>query len=172
MTRARSQRSLPVPRQTDTPDEPAPLPVRRRPSTDKRLTSINFAAHHFEFLERRGARSDRAHGIFSRSNVLRRKVDLFSAMLEKSNPLQTQDFPESYVLLLGQLLPEPWKLSPNEIELLDRFVANQPKLGDLAKSANIDREDLIRRLSQLTFTERVALVDVIEQRLVPPTEDE
>jgi len=171
VTRARSQRSVPIPPVSEEPDEPAPSAPARRPSTEKRLTSINFASHHFEFLAKRGARSDRAHGMFSRSNVLRRKVDLFSAVLDRSNPLRTRDFPEPYVRLLGQLVPEPWTLSPDEIELFDRYIANRTELADLAKSAKIDSKDLVQRLAQLSFPERVALVDQIEQRLVPPPEE-
>jgi len=150
--------------------DPAPPP--RLSPREKRLTTINLGAEQFAFLEKRGARSDRAHGTFNRSKILRRKVDLFSAVLERSNPLRTREFPDRFFRFIQKLVPMPWDLTPDEIAFFDHYLANRPEFEGAVRAAKIDSKDLLARLAQLSFPERVALVDLLEQHLAPAVDSD
>ncbi len=129
------------------------------------LTTVGLSPSLFEFLEQRGAKSDRGKGPFNRSGMLRRKIDLLSALFERSNPLETRNFPPAYVELLVEVIPEPWSLSSDEISLFEHVVARRPSLAKLAKARRVNVDDLVSRLAALDFAERLALVDLLEQRV-------
>ncbi len=152
-------------RSRGTSQEEEPVEPSRASSGRTHLTTVGLSPGLFEFLEQRGAKSDRGKGPLNRSGMLRRKIDLLSALFERSNPLETRDFPPAYVDLLAEVLPEPWSLSSDEILLLEHVVARRPSLAKSAKARRVNVDDLVSRLAALDFAERLALVDLLEQHV-------
>ena len=130
-----------------------------------RPTNFMLGDEQLDFLERRGARSDKGHGPFNRSRILRRKVDLLSEMLEQANPVKSGALPETCYRILRGVLDSPWDLKPLEITHLDRYLSMQPGLEPACAAAGIDPEELYANLRTLSFPERVSLIDLLEQDL-------
>ncbi|HXU46408.1 MAG TPA: hypothetical protein VN783_12850 [Thermoanaerobaculia bacterium] len=130
-----------------------------------RPTNFMLGEEQFEFLERRGARSDKGHGPFNRSRILRRKVDLLSEILEQANPVKSGALPEACYLALRGVLDAPWDLKPREITHLDRYLSMQPGIETACQAAGLDPEELYSKLRALSFPEKVSLIDLLEQDL-------
>lgn len=130
-----------------------------------RPTNFMLGDEQLDFLERRGARSDKGHGPFNRSRILRRKVDLLSEMLQQANPVKSGALPEPCYRILRGVLDAPWDLKPLEITHLDRYLSMQPGLEPACAAAGIDPEELYAKLRALSFPERVSLIDLLEQDL-------
>ena len=145
---------------------PAPAPKKRLPRK-KFLTSLNLDPQHVTFLEKRGARSDKGQGTFNRSRILRRKFDLLAELLERHDPVRAKKLPRPYFDLLRLLIPEPWELRPADLVALEVLVADRPEFAEATAAAGIDPKDLLRQLKQLTFAERAAVADLLEQELAP-----
>ena len=122
-------------------------------------TTLQIAAPDVAFLARRGARSHRGGGTFSRSVVLHRALQMFRDCLEHSDPRRTRDMPEPMHRLLTELIPAPWDLKAFEIDHLALLLERAPGFAAAAQAAAIDPAALLATLAPLTFAEKLALVD-------------
>jgi hypothetical protein len=122
-------------------------------------TTVTISGDDIAFLEKRGARSHRGGGEFSRSVVLGRMLDTWQSVLKLHDPRTTRALPEAIHQLVLQALPEPWKLKQFEIEHLEIVLAGLPGFDAAARAAGLDPAEVVAALAQLEFVEKVVLAD-------------
>jgi hypothetical protein len=118
---------------------------------------------HLEKLAARGAVTDRSHGPFGRSSVLRRRLDFAYAVLEESDPRRTHDLPQPFFDLAIDLLADAHELAPDTIKVLDAHFARLHELPELATRARVDVRAFLEAIGQLPYAQRFFLVDHAEQ---------
>ena len=119
-----------------------------------------------KFLVGIGARADRGGSRWNRSAVIRRQFELYMAALDESDP-RKRGFPADFYVALVELLTEPWSLNASLIRILDRYVEGLTYLNDHLKEAGIDREAFLTAIAQLTFAERLSIVEAAEAHHAP-----
>jgi hypothetical protein len=129
----------------------------RIPASDKLL------AH----LESLGARPDRGGSPWNRSNVLRGQLELFLASLTESDPRSTRKFPQAFYEVTLEVLTEPWLLNARVIRVLPSYVEAQPDFASLLAEAGVDRKAYLKALSELSFAERLFLVESAQMHHAP-----
>jgi hypothetical protein len=130
-------------------------------------TTVQIAAADMVFLSRRGARSHRGGGTFSRSVVLHRSLQALRDILDRSDPRQTRGMPEAMHRLVVRLLPEPWALKVFEVEQMSTLLARTPGFEAAAAAAEVDPAELLTLISELSFGEKMCLVDGALQEQAP-----
>ncbi len=88
--------------------------------------TLQISAAHAEYLGRRGGRSHRGRGTFSRSVVLGRVLESHRLYQEFTDPRLTRGMPEELHALVTRLLPEPWALRRFEIQKLEDVLELTP----------------------------------------------
>jgi hypothetical protein len=132
----------------------------------QRTTSIQIEAADVAFLERRGARSQRGGGEFSRSVVLHRAIRTLGRLLEECDPRRTRRMPEAEHAFLSRILPEPWALTAYEIDQLADRMGRTPGFRAAATEAGLDPDALLATLGEaLALVERALDVDWWGQRV-------
>jgi hypothetical protein len=117
------------------------------------------------FLERRGARSHRGGGEFSRSAVLHRAVQGLRAVLEHADP--RPHLPAAMFAAAVELLPTAWTLKPLEIQHLGEVMARMPGFSSILAKAGVEQQAFLEAISALGFAEKFALVDLAVQAHAP-----
>jgi hypothetical protein len=122
-------------------------------------TTVQITAADVRFLEKRGARSHRGGGPFSRSVVLHRTLQMLGDVLEHSDPRRTRALPEAMHGVVVRVLPEPWNLKAFEVEHLATILERAPGFGAAAAAAGVDSAALLATVAALSFPEKLALLD-------------
>lgn len=122
-------------------------------------TTIQLATADMVFLERRGARSLRGGGTFSRSMVLHRALQGLRSVLDQSDPRATRGFPQPFHEAVIELLRFPWDLHPLEIQHLDSLLAHSQGFAGVLSDKQIDPGEFLSAIAALSFAEKFALVD-------------
>jgi hypothetical protein len=123
-----------------------------------------------DFLKRLGARSDRGRSRWSLANVVREQFDLFLTSLDASDPRATRGFPEPFYELTIELLTEPWSINGTTIKILDAYMSTLPHLGTLLAEAGVEKKAFLAAITELSFTERLHLVEAAHVRHAPRAE--
>ncbi len=129
--------------------------------------TIQIAAPDVAFLSRRGARSHRGGGTFSRSVVLHRSLQALRDILAQSDPRKTRGMAEAMHHLIKQQLPNPWTLTSFEVDQMATLLARAPGFAAAAAAAGIEPEALCTFVAQLSFSEKMSLVDHALQEQAP-----
>lgn len=119
------------------------------------------------FLERRGGRSHRGNGAFSRSVVLSRMLDSLRLYQEFTDPRDTRGMPEEFHALVVSLLPEPWALRRYEIRHLEGVLEATPGFAAAVTAAGVDPAALLAAVAATSPAEKLTLVDHAIQHQVP-----
>jgi hypothetical protein len=130
-------------------------------------TTIQVTARDVAFLERRGGRSHRGGGEFSRSAVFHRVVNMFDMVLLHADPLRNRRISAAQHELVTRHLSEPWAMTAFEIEHLESYLARGAGFAEAARAAGIDPAELSATLAGLSFYEKMALVDQASQAQSP-----
>ena len=123
-----------------------------------------------DFLTRLGARSDKGGSRWSRANVVREQFDLFLMSLDESDPRNTRDFPQHYYDLAVALLTEPWTINGTTIKILDAYLPTLPHFKTLLAETHVQREAFLAAIAELSFSERLHLVEAAHVRYAPRVE--
>ncbi|HVT57505.1 MAG TPA: hypothetical protein VHR45_03820 [Thermoanaerobaculia bacterium] len=124
-----------------------------------RGTTLQLGAGDVAFLGRRGGRSHRGPGEFSRSAVLHWSLDQLRLFLTHHDPLKSGRLtPEQHDLAVN-VLPIPWKLRPYEVEHLEGILERAPDFAAALAAKGMKAEKFLAAIRALTFPEKVALVD-------------
>jgi hypothetical protein len=134
--------------------------ARRAPT--KRQTTVHLDPASLTQLEQRGARSDRGGGNHATSAVLRRRLAILESVIIHCDPRFTRGFPERYFDFVVSQLTAPETIPPDRIAALEGHLSHQPGFDDAAQAAGIDPAALREALRELTFAEKLALVDAAE----------
>jgi hypothetical protein len=137
------------------------------PSWTGRL-QIQATPEMVDFLNRRGARPDRGRSPFSLTNVMRQQFEFFMASIDESDPRVARDFPQEYYDLTVEAIAQPWTLNADTIRLLDGYLGRQAHLNYLLEQAGLDRKAYLAAIAELTFSERLHLVEQAHVRHAPP----
>jgi hypothetical protein len=113
------------------------------------------------FLLERQARGDRDER--GMAATVRRLLRRYDAVVRRSDPVASGELPAALVPAFLGLVRAPWRLSPFEIGLLDRVVADDPRLGRCAEEHGVAPAALVEALGRLTYAQRLALVDHAER---------
>ena len=129
--------------------------------------TLHLTAAHAKFLERRGGRSHRGKGPFSRTSVLRRMLDSLRLYHEFTDPRETRGMSHEHHALVISLLPKPWELSAYEIRNLEGVLAAAPGFQAAVAAASIDPTELLAGVAAATPAEKLTLVDHAVQHQAP-----
>ena len=132
-----------------------------------RPTSIQIGAADVAFLEKRGARSHRGGGEFSRSVVLHRLFQTLRTLYEECDPRRTRGMPAALHGFLTRILPEPWTLKPLEIDQLADRLSRVSGFREAAAAAGFDAGEVLASLASLSLGEKLALIDQAVQAQAP-----
>src|ERR1700674_865611 len=135
------------------------LPVMGEGCMPGEATTIRMRAAHRRFLEKRGARSHRGGSAFSRSAVVERALEELALYLKWTDPRKTRGFPEAMHMVLVRHLPEPWQLTPHEIETLEGFLRRSSEFLEAIAADGVDPEALLDAIGAMAVPEKVSLVD-------------
>jgi hypothetical protein len=122
-------------------------------------TTVMMQPADMTFLDRRGAISHRGAGVFSRSAVLHREVQLLRGMLERYDPRRTSGLPAEMCALVVRLLPEPWLIQPAAVEHLALRLQEAPGFAAEVAAAGIEVAALVAAVAALGYAEKVWLLD-------------
>jgi hypothetical protein len=122
-------------------------------------TNLQISPVDVVYLERRGARSHRGGGPFSRSVVLHRTLERLRDCLEHSDPRKTRGMSEKMHQLVVRLLPKPWELKSFEVEHLALILERAPGFAAAAAAARLDPAALLALIAEMSYAEKLALVD-------------
>jgi hypothetical protein len=136
-----------------------------------KLTTIQIGPGDVAFLERRGARSHRGGGEFSRSAALQRSLATLRAVLEDSDPLGHGRISAAQRDLVVRLLPAPWAMTAFEVEHLDGYLERAEGYAEALRAAGVEAGELAAAVAALTFCEKLALVDQAVQEKAPAAAD-
>ena len=122
-------------------------------------TTVMMQPGDMAFLDRRGAISHRGAGVFSRSAVLHREVQLLRGVLERYDPRRTSGLSEEMCALAVRLLPEPWSIKPGAVEHLSLRLQEAPGFAAEVSAAGIEVAALVEAVAALGYAEKVWLLD-------------
>ncbi|HEV3076941.1 MAG TPA: hypothetical protein VHB47_21140 [Thermoanaerobaculia bacterium] len=129
--------------------------------------SLQISAAQAQYLERRGGRSHRGRGTFSRSVVLGRVLESHRLYQEFTDPRLTRGMPEELHTLVIRLLPEPWALRRLEIQKLEDVLELTPGFAAAVRGAGVDPAVLLAVVAAATPAEKLTLVDHAIQHQAP-----
>jgi hypothetical protein len=119
-------------------------------------------------LEARGARSDRQRGPFNYTRQLARTLELYDAVLVKSDPRQTLAMPKHGYELVLEVLTDPLALESFHITRLGDYLLDLPAFQAQARARKIDPQKFRDLLNGYPFAEKLHLVDAAQVRHAPP----
>ncbi len=122
-------------------------------------TTVQITPADVRFLEKRGARSHRGGGPFSRSVALHRALQMLGDVLDHSDPRRTRALPEAMHQAIVRVLPEPWNLKAFEVEHLATILERAPGFAAGAITAGVEPTALLATVTALSFPEKLALLD-------------
>jgi hypothetical protein len=128
-----------------------------------RGTTVQLDVPGTEFLARRGARPHRGGGPFGQSMVLRRCLRTLASILDDANPYASERLPAALRPVIAASLPDPWDLSPYEVECLGHRLAQVPGFTDALAAAGLDPAATVAAVTALTLPEKWAAVDLAVQ---------
>jgi hypothetical protein len=124
-----------------------------------KATTVQLNKADLAFVERRGGRSHRGGGTFSRATVLHRALQALRMLVDNCDPRRTRGLSPAGWEVAIRKLPRPWHLSRLEVEhvgtILDRVAGMREELA----AAGVDAEAFLEQVGKLNFAESVALVD-------------
>jgi hypothetical protein len=129
--------------------------------------TLQLTAAHAKYLERRGGRSHRGNGPFSRSVVLGRVLESHHLYQEFTDPRQTRGMPEEVYALIIRLLPQPWTLRRFAIKNLEGVLEATPGFAAAVTAAGVDPAVVLAAVAEATPAEKLTLVDHAIQHQVP-----
>ncbi|HVT60661.1 MAG TPA: hypothetical protein VHR45_19965 [Thermoanaerobaculia bacterium] len=134
---------------------------------ESKTTTLASGRAVLAIIKRRGGRSSRGGGEFSRAAVAQRMVTAYGALIERSDPRQTSGLSEEMFRLAVGLLEQPGSLSPPEVGHLGEALGRSPGLEAAAREARVDREEFVKTIEALGFAEKMAIVDASIQDQAP-----
>ena len=147
-------------------------PKNGRPSAMPRQRShrstISLPAKLRTALEKRGARSDKSHGPYNYTRQLTRTLELYGAVIEKSDPRQTRTLPEEHYELVVAVLTDPLDLETFHIHRLGDYLCELPAFLARTRDLELDAHQLRDLLNAYTFAEKLHLVEAAQVRHAPP----
>jgi hypothetical protein len=100
---------------------------------------------------------------------MRRNCDIWVAVIEESDPRKSRPpFPQEYYDLTLEVLDHPWTLDADLIRLLAGYIAHQANLPALLEQRGVERAAYLQAVAELSFAERVHLVEAALVRHAPP----
>ena len=152
-------------KRTEPPTDGRPAATPRRRT---HRSTISLPAELREALEKRGARSDKSHGPYNYTRQLTRTLELYGAVLEKSDPRQTGALPKDHYELVVEVLTDPQHLETFHIVHLGDYLCELPAFLARTRDLELDAQDLRDLLNACTFAEKLHLVDAAQIRHAPP----
>jgi len=131
-------------------------------------STISLPAELRAVLEKRGARSDKSHGPYNYTRQLARTLELYGAVIDKSDPRQTRALPEEHYELVVEVLSDPLQLETFHILHLGDYLCELPAFLARIRELGLDAQDLRDVFNACTFAEKLHLVDVAQVRHAPP----
>jgi len=110
-------------------------------------------------LRTRGARSDKTHGPYNYTKQLTRTLGLYESIVVRSDPRETQDLPQEHYDLIIDELREPQRLETFHIHRLGGYLLEVPDFPQRARDLGLDPAALAKTVNDLTFAEKLHLVD-------------
>ncbi|HVT60486.1 MAG TPA: hypothetical protein VHR45_19085 [Thermoanaerobaculia bacterium] len=124
----------------------------------EKVTTIQVGRATIALLERWGARSHRGGGDFSRNTVLLRSLQALRDLMEFSDPRETAGLPEAMHRAVIEALEAPWTLKALEVNQLGEILRRSPGLAAAARAAAVEPQELLARITALSFAEKMAIV--------------
>ena len=140
-----------------------------RPRQRSHRSTISLPARLREALEKRGARSDKSHGPYNYTRQLTRTLELYGAVIEKSDPRQTRALPKAHYELVVEVLTDALDLETFHIHLLGDYLCELPAFVARIRDLELDAQDLRDVINAYTFAEKLHLVDAALVRHAPPS---
>ncbi|HEY6324836.1 MAG TPA: hypothetical protein VJA16_25090 [Thermoanaerobaculia bacterium] len=134
----------------------------------ERRSTISLAPEVRAALEARGARSDKGHGPRNYTRQLARTVELYGAVVERSDPRQTRDMPADQYELVVEVLTDPLALATFHILHLGDYLLDLPAFRARLRELEVDSEQLRGLLNGYPFAEKLHLVEAAQVRHAPP----
>jgi hypothetical protein len=130
---------------------------------------VTLAPSVLQLLRSRGARSDRRHGPMGYTRQLTRFLDLYDALIARSDPRNTRGLPQAQYDLILEVLDEPVALEDREVERLGRHLAGLPGFAGRTRAVGIlDLAGFARMIDGYDFPEKLHLLDAAQLRDPPP----
>jgi len=123
----------------------------------KKQLTIHLEPATYGQLQERGAAGDRGP-----SEVVRRRLEILDSLIVHCDPRFTRVFPDAYFDFLVSFLTAPWTIPADRIIALESYLAQKPGFAEGARAAGIDPAELRNAVKDLTFAERLALLDAAE----------
>jgi hypothetical protein len=131
--------------------------------SSERLT-ITIPRAVIDRLRARGARSDRSRGPLNYTRQLARALELFDAIIARSDPRATRGLPEEQYELILNVLAAPQELDPFHIHLLGDYLLDLPDFVARARQLAVDPTHLAATITAYPFAEKLHLVDTAQIR--------
>jgi hypothetical protein len=123
----------------------------------KKQLTIHIEPATFAHLQERGAAGERGP-----SEVVRRRLEILDSMIVHCDPRFTRGFPDQFFDFVVSYLKEPWAIPPDRIVGLESYLTQKPGFTEAARAAGIDPAALRQCIQELSFAERLALLDAAE----------
>jgi hypothetical protein len=123
----------------------------------KRQLTVHLEPDTVDQLQERGAAG--AHGP---GYVLRRRLSILESVIIHCDPRITRGFPDTYFDFVVSYLADPCSIPPDRIAALEAHIAQRLGFQQAARRAGIDPAKLRAAIGELTFAEKLALVDAAE----------
>ena len=123
----------------------------------KKQLTVHLEPDTFVEIQERGAGGDRGP-----SEVVRRRLEMLDSLIVHCDPRSTRGFPDAFYDFLLSYLKAPWNIPPDRIVGLEGYLAQRPGFNEATRRAGIDHVELRRAVRELTFAEKLALIDAAE----------
>ena len=123
----------------------------------KKQLTIHLEPATLAQLQERGAAGDRGP-----SEVVRRRLEILDSLVVHCDPRFTRGFPDRFFDFVVSFLTAPWTIPADRILGLESYLAQKPGFAEAARAAGIDPAELRLAIKDLSFAERLALLDAAE----------
>jgi len=123
----------------------------------KKQLTVHLEPDTYVEIQERGAGGDRGP-----SEVVRRRLEMLDSLVIHCDPRSTRGFPDPFFDFLVSFLKAPWNIPPDRIVGLEVYLAQRPGFDAAARRAGIDPAALRRAVRELSFAEKLALIDAAE----------
>jgi hypothetical protein len=123
----------------------------------KKQLTVHLEPATFALLQERGAAGERGP-----SEVVRRRLEILDSLIVHCDPRFTRGFPDQLFDFVVSYLEAPWAIPPDRILGLESYMAQKPGFNEAARAAGVDPAEVRRAIQELTFAERLALLDAAE----------
>jgi len=139
----------------------------RRPS---RNLIVSLPPNVLDRLRARGARSDQTHGPYNYTRQLTRSLNLYDSVVVRSDPRETRGLSEQHYGLILDVLRDPQRLETFHIQRLGDYLLEIPEFPQRARDLGLAPAELAATVNDLTFAEKLHLVDSAQIHHAPPAQ--